>query len=203
MRTGVTNLVQPETVTGGPKEREYFLAELDREIANSRGGSGTSTPRVDSPGPLSSGFNFANTTTTRRSAVSGRRGRFVNYAEKESDDESEEEMSEIEEPASDPEDGTFGERHRRRPTDRSARREDRGTGTPMVPPPLPSGPPMNPEQAQAAARAAKLRRKYAELEKGWTWLGDRTPGDRVRSVVARQTRHDYRYAFLLAMSGEG
>ncbi|RSH92744.1 Chromatin structure remodeling complex protein sfh1 [Saitozyma podzolica] len=159
LRTGVSGLIQPEVITGGPKEREYFLAELDREIAAVQSGSGASTPRFDSPAP----FPRKQTTTT---TFSGRRGRVVNYAEKESEDEDEDDMSDIGEAPSDPEDMSYGERRKR-----ATSALDRSAG--------------------AAMRAGRLRKKREEMERGWTWLGDRAPGDRVRSIRARPTRHQY------------
>lgn len=162
----MTGLVQPENITGGPRERELFLAELDRELANARSGSGTSTPRYDSPA------------ARRPTTLSGRRtgrGGAVNYAEKESDDEEEEveeeEEEEIREAPSDPEDMDYGGgRKRRRGGDWG------GTGS---------------TEQQAAMRAGKLRKKRDEMDRGWTWLGDRVPGERVRSQQVRATNHSY------------
>lgn len=146
LRTGVTTLIQPEHITGGPRERELY--EQD-QIA-----SGASTPRLESPGP-------------RKAMTTNRRGRKVNYAEKESDSElSEESLSDIEEAPSDPEDTSYGERGRRDPL---ARRE-------------------KPERV-------KVKRKV-EPDHGWTWLGDRPPGERVRSARVRQTPHEYPYVTL-------
>lgn len=167
LRTGVTGLIQPENITGGPREREIFLAELDRELfSKDRSGSAASTPR-DSPAPFG----------RRAVAVSsgGRRGRVVNYAEKGSDDEDEQDesdssLSDLEEPASDPDDGTFGDKRKR--GDRDRRRDT------MLDP-------------QTALRHGRLRKKKEEMDKGWTWLGDRVPGDKVRSQVVRPTRHQY------------
>jgi chromatin structure-remodeling complex subunit SFH1 len=187
LRTGVSGLIQPEVITGGPKEREYFLAELDREIAAVQSGSGASTPRFDSPAP----FSRKQTTTT---TFSGRRGRVVNYAEKESEDEDEDDMSDIGEAPSDPEDMSYGERRKRATSalDRSAggeklRREAERMAQSM------GGPGGGPVDVQAAMRAGRLRKKREEMERGWTWLGDRAPGDRVRSIRARPTRHQYVY----------
>lgn len=160
LRTGVTQLLQPENVTGGPREREHMLAELDRELAGARS-SGTNTPRIESPAPTSS---RRNTTTV---TLSGRRAGRVNYAEKE---ESEEESSEedIDEAPSDPDDDTFGERRRRRDAlDRE--RQDR----------------------HVQERIGRIKKKHSEMERGWTWLGDRVPAERVRSEVARVTKHKY------------
>lgn len=157
MRTGVTTLVQPETVTGGPKEREYFLAELDRELAGARS-SGQSTPRIESPAPH---LSRKNTTTT----LSGRRAGRVNYAEKEESEEEEESSEdEIGEAASDPEDDNYGERRRRRDTGLSA-------------------------DHLASMRIGRIKKKHTELERGWTWLGDRVPAERVKSEIARVTKH--------------
>ncbi|OCF75214.1 hypothetical protein I204_04067 [Kwoniella mangroviensis CBS 8886] len=179
IRTGITSLVQPEHITGGPKEREAFYAEQEKELLNSqRGGSGTSTPRYDSPLPNRSGG--VGVGSTRR----GGRGR-VNYAEEGSDDEEdddeddEEELSEMEEPASDPEDDNYGSRRRPGTTRHSSSRRDTyntyGGGY----------------DSQSMARANKAKRKREEMDKGWSWLGDRTPAERVKSADARVTKHNY------------
>lgn len=224
MRTGVTGLMQPEHITGGPREREAFLAEMERELAAGASGSGpgaqaggrgsasgASTPRLDSlaPGRRGAAATFA-----------GRgRGRVVNYveADESEEEESESEMSELEEPPSDPEDESYGERRRR----------DRD-GNPL-PSTLPSrGGRREPERhgstsaygygqaggsatdVQAAMRAGRWRKKREELERGWTWLGDKAPGERVTSVPKRETRHQYVYVLvpgfqrgkvLIAMTG--
>ena len=162
----MTGLVQPENITGGPRERELFLAELDRELANARSGSaGMSTPRYDSPA------RRAPPTT-----LSGRRtrGGAVNYAEDGSDvdDDEDEEGDEVGEAGSDLDDTDHGGGGRKRR--RGA--EYGGTGS---------------SEQQAAMRAGKLRKKRDELGRGWTWLGDRVPGDRVRSVAVRQTKHQF------------
>ncbi|ORY24684.1 hypothetical protein BCR39DRAFT_546165 [Naematelia encephala] len=133
LRTGVTGLIQPETITGGPKEREWLLAELDRELGLARGGS--------TPPP-------------RRVATMSGRARRVNYAE------AEEEESDGEEEDED-----------------DARRGWTGTGS---------------TEQQAAMRAGKLRKKREEMDRGLTWLGDRTPGERVLTRRARMTAHTYR-----------
>lgn len=93
--------------------------------------------------------------------MSGRRAGRVNYAEQEESEESSEE--EIEEAASDPEDDTYGERR--------VRRRDK--------------------DAEQVAFKIKIRRKQAEQEPGWTWLGDRVPAERVRSDVAKLTKHKF------------
>ena len=143
MRTGVTALMQPENITGGPREREAFLAEFEREMGSARPGSGTSTPRFDSPAPT------------------GRRGgrRQVNYAEIEEDEEEEEE--EPDEPPSDPEDTSYagGARGRRRVDDLATQ-----------------------------ARAGRLKKRKDEMDKGWTWLGERAPADRVRNTPVGHKR---------------
>ncbi|KAK8865672.1 hypothetical protein IAR55_000817 [Kwoniella newhampshirensis] len=192
LRTGVTGLIQPEHITGGPRERELFMAEMDREMnISGRGGSGASTPRYDSPTPFNVGGGGAGTGGGRRSTaavassaalgLSGRRGRVVNYAEKASDDEDdddddESELSEVDEPASDPEDETFG-RKKRGP---GRPRKDRDSSM------FGAG-----GDHHAASKVSKLRKKKDEMERGWTWLGDRTPGERVRSQPARGTKHAY------------
>ncbi|WWC60528.1 uncharacterized protein I303_103102 [Kwoniella dejecticola CBS 10117] len=176
LRTGITSLIQPEHITGGSKEREAFYAEQERELsAAQRGGSGTSTPRYDSPAPNSTkrpGFGGA--------GAGGRRTNSrVNYAEDasdddEEDDEDEEELSELEEPDSDPDDDNYGSR-RRPGTTRTSRRE--------------SGLVVGGYEHQLAMKAGKAKRKREEMDKGWTWLGDRTPAERVRSANARVTKH--------------
>ncbi|WWC68418.1 uncharacterized protein I206_102345 [Kwoniella pini CBS 10737] len=176
LRTGITSLLQPEHITGGSKEREAFYAEQERELSSiPRGGSGASTPRYDSPIPNS----------TKRPGISntGRRTNSrVNYAEdasdvdEEEDEDEEEELSELEEPDSDPDDDNYGSRRRpgHAPT-RSSRRE--------------SGLVVGGYDHQLAMKAGKAKRKREEMDKGWTWLGDRTPAERVRSANARVTKH--------------
>ncbi|EIW72832.1 hypothetical protein TREMEDRAFT_26575 [Tremella mesenterica DSM 1558] len=164
LRTGVTGLVQPEQLTGGPRERELFLAELDREISSTRPGSGASTPRYDSP------TSFGK---PKRPNLTGRRIRAVNYAEKASDDESSEgeDMDDFEDD-SDLEDENLPRSKKRREVERQL--QPNGGG-----------------DVQAAMRIARLRKKKEELDKGWTWIGDRVPGERVRSVRAKATKHQY------------
>ncbi|BEJ18162.1 hypothetical protein CspHIS471_0704390 [Cutaneotrichosporon sp. HIS471] len=156
LRTGATSLVQPDRVTGGPREREAYLAQLDAEFAVARS-SGASTPRVDSPVP----GRLSRTTTT---TFSGRRAGRVNYAEAEESDEDEDsEDSDIEEAASDPDDDNYGERRRKRDKD-----------------------------AEKLAHSFRVRKKAAEAEPGWSWLGDRVPGERVKSVpVHGLTAHKF------------
>lgn len=186
MRTGVTGLMQPETITGGPRERELFLAELDREVVAAKGGnSGASTPRPDSPAPPYSAKRPA-----LQSTLSGRRtgrGGAVSYVEKESEDEDEEddeddaeEDDDVEEAASDPEDADYGARGGRRRTDR-VRSHDL----------LPGRGSVGVNETQASARAGKLKKRKDELDRGWTWLGDRAPGERVRSKAFKGTHHLY------------
>ncbi|WVN85562.1 uncharacterized protein L203_100710 [Cryptococcus depauperatus CBS 7841] len=184
LRTGVTGLVQPGHVTGGPKEREAFLADMEREMTSSAtpGGpvrplSGTSTPRYDSP---------ASFPRASRQVFSGRRARVVNYVEKASDDEEYTESSSSDVGAvSDPEDNDYGARRRR-----GTLRESQG---PLV---------LGGQDHQAAMRMGKLRRKMEEMDKGWTWLGSRTPGDRVRSQVTGTTKHIYTSEELLELEAE-
>jgi len=178
LRTGVTGLIQPENITGGPRERENLLAELDRELAVARTGSGATTPRVDSPAPFP---------TSRRPILSGRRGGrggAVNYAENMSEEEEseDEEEEQIVEPASDPEDADYGRGGRRR-GDR-----DKSAGHGATPISRPWNQMGQAEQA-ATIRAGKLRKRKEEMDRGWTWLGDRVPGDRVRGYVAKGTKH--------------
>ena len=157
----MTGLIQPETITGGHRERELFLAELDKELFATGSHSGASTPRNESPAPFG---------RPPRSTVSGRRTKLVSYAEKESSDEEEDEESELEEPASDPEDDDYGGTGRRRRD--AGLRSERTLGTPIE-----------------TAMTRRLRRKKEDMDKGWTWLGGRTPGERVKSVIKNPTRH--------------
>ena len=156
-----------------------LLAELDRELAAARSGSGASTPRPDSPAPL------ARAKTTMSGRRTGRGGA-VNYAEKTSDEEeSESELSEMEEPASDPEDTSYGERRRR---DRSSIGVTAGSSSK----PLNAGwANFGTPEGQAAMRAGRLKKKRDEMDRGFTWLGDRVPGERVTSRLSRLTRHTY------------
>lgn len=152
MRTGVTSLVQPEIITGGPREREAFLAEYEREMGG-KSGSGVSTPRLDSPAPR----------PTFKPNITGRRGRAINYVDKGSDEDSDSSLSDL---GSDPEDDTFGRRGR-------AAKKDQAP------------------DMQTLQRLSRLKRKKDEMDKGWTWLGDRTPGDKVTSVSVRGVKHRY------------
>jgi len=162
VRTGVTGLVQPENITGGPKERQYFLAELDRELLTARPASGASTPRYHSP---------ARGRTTLFGRRTGRGGA-VNYVDQGSDDDEEgDEDDEVGEAASDPEDRDDGGGGGGR-----KRRAGWGIGA---------------AEQQAAMRMGKLRKKREELDRGWTWLGDRVPGERVRGQAVRATKHQY------------
>ena len=147
MRTGVTSLIQPETITGGPREREAFLAEFEREMGSAKAGSGASTPRFDSPAPAGRG-----------------RRKQINYAELEEDSE-DDEPSEPEEPPSDPEDFSYGG---------GARGKRKDT---MI----------------DVARAGRLKKRKDEMDKGWTWLGERAPGDRVKSTPVGLKRKYYPY----------
>lgn len=161
--------MQPENITGGPKEREHFLAELDKELFATHSPSAASTPR-DSPAPYNPyGATRRNVTTT-----SGRRSKMVSYAEHGSDedeeDEEEEEDSDPEDPASDPEDTSYGERYKRK--------RERSNALPGY-------------DSQVAAKQGKLKRKKDEMDRGWTWLGDRCPGERVRSQRTQMTKHHY------------
>jgi len=157
---------------------------LDRELAVARTGSGATTPRIDSPAPFS---------TSRRPILTGRRtgrGGAVNYAEnvsEEEESEEEEEDEEMPEPASDPEDADYGRGGRRRgDRDRSA-----GYGMAATPVSRPWNQMGQAEQA-ATIRAGKLRKRKEEMDRGWTWLGARVPGDMVKSrIVKTPTRHVY------------
>lgn len=46
---------------------------------------------------------------------------------------------------------------------------------------------MTPQQKEAMRQA----RRKAELEKGWSWLGERAPAERVVGVAKRKTMHVY------------
>lgn len=148
LRTGVTSMVQPEIITGGPREREAFLAEYEREMGG-KSGSGVSTPRFDSPAPR----------PTFRPAVTGRRGRTVNYVDKGSDEDSDSSLSEL-----GSEDEDSGKRARKRD---------------------------QPLDVQSMQRLSRLKRKKDEMDKGWTWLGDRTPADKVSSSYVKGPKHRY------------
>ncbi|WRT65911.1 uncharacterized protein IL334_002862 [Kwoniella shivajii] len=183
LRTGITSLVQPEHITGGPREREAFYAEQERELlAAQRAGSitGTSTPRYDSPIPGSTSTSTLKRNNNSQSNLSGRRGGRINYAEQASDDDDEEEdesdLSDLEEPPSDPEDDSYGSR--RRPGGRSSSRRDHSL--------IVGG-----YEHQIAMKAGKAKRKREEMDRGWTWLGDRTPAERVKSANAKLTKHAY------------
>jgi len=98
----------------------------------------------------------------------------VNYVDQGSDDDEEgDEDDEVGEAASDPEDrddgGGGGGGGRKR-------RAGWGIGA---------------AEQQAAMRMGKLRKKREELDRGWTWLGDRVPGERVRGQAVRATKHQY------------
>jgi chromatin structure-remodeling complex subunit SFH1 len=188
----VTGLIQPEIITGGPRERELLLAELDRELAVARSGSGTSTPRVDSPAP------FRQSRPPLQSTASGRRRGPINYAEKASDDEDsedeEEDLTDVQEAASDPDDADYGSKSTRRrgDRDRDASQGVAGASTPIARP----WSAMGPAEQQATIRAGKLKRKKDDMERGFTWLGDRVPGERVRSRAKGSTKLEIRFVFL-------
>lgn len=114
----------------------------------------------------------------------------MNYAEnvsEEEESEEEEEDEEMPEPASDPEDADYGRGGRRRgDRDRSA-----GYGMAATPVSRPWNQMGQAEQA-ATIRAGKLRKRKEEMDRGWTWLGARVPGDMVKSrIVKTPTRHVY------------
>ncbi|OCF45232.1 hypothetical protein I317_00754 [Kwoniella heveanensis CBS 569] len=199
LRTGVTGLIQPEHVTGGSKERAHLLAELDREIAaGGRAGSGASTPRYDSPAPYAGGGGGRRSAAAASSMLSGRRGRVVNYAEKASDDEDEDDEddddSDHDEAASDPEDDSYGARIPvKRGPGRPPKRDRERDSSLLI-----GGP-----EHQAAMRAGKAKRRRDEFERGLTWLGDRVPGERVKSEqVAGLTKHIYQSEELLESAAE-
>ncbi|WVF70662.1 hypothetical protein IAT40_005455 [Kwoniella sp. CBS 6097] len=200
LRTGITGLVQPEHITGGSKERSQLLAELDRDIAaGGRAGSGASTPRYDSPAPYATGGSGRRSAAAASSMLSGRRGRVVNYAEKASDDDDDDddeddEDSDQDEAASDPEDNSYGGRPViRRGPGRPPKRDKERDSSLMI-----GGP-----EHQAAMRAGKAKRKRDEFERGLTWLGDRVPGERVKSEqVTGMTKHIYQSEELLGQAAE-
>lgn len=113
----------------------------------------------------------------------------MNYAERASEDEEEEEdddddVSEVHEAASDPEDMDYGSR--------TARRRDRDTRDVSI------GTPgarawIDPLQQQASMRASKLKRKQDDMERGFTWLGDRVPGERVKGRPKSSTKLEIRW----------
>ena len=124
------------------------MAEYEREMGG-KPGSGVSTPRFDSPAPRS----------TFRPAVTGRRGRTVNYVDKGSDEDSDSSLSEL-----GSEDEDSGKRARKRD---------------------------QPLDVQSMQRLSRLKRKKDEMDKGWTWLGDRTPADKVSSSYVKGPKHRY------------
>ena len=194
VRTGVTGLVQPDNIAGGPREREYFLAEMEREMVQVRSGSGTSTPRFESPVPFAGGRGSR--AAAAAATLSGRRSRVVNYAEKASDDEADEESSEEEsdelvgEAASDPDDTDYGSKKKARVD------KDRSAGALLA-----QQQSTQPLDAQTAMRVGRLRKKKEELDRGWTWLGDRVPGDRVRSRRVMPTKHIYMWVHRIGRGG--
>lgn len=100
---------------------------------------------------------------TTTTTFSGRRAGRVNYAEAEESEDEESSEEEIEEAASDPDDDNYGERRRKRD-----------------------------KEAERLAHSFKARKKQAEAEPGWSWLGDRVPAERVKSVVVQSlTAHKY------------
>lgn len=110
----------------------------------------------------------------------------VSYAEQGSDDdeddEEDEEDSDPEDPPSDPEDTSYGGRGgtRKRERERSGHTLHNGYDT------------------QAGAKQSRLKKRRDELDRGWTWLGDRCPGERVRSQRVPMTKHHYLYVTLPA-----
>lgn len=101
----------------------------------------------------------------------------VSYAEHGSDDdddeEEDEEESEPEEPASDPEDTSYG--------GGGKRKRERNNAYPSY-----AG-----ADRGASSKQGRLKQKRDEMDRGWTWLGDRCPGERVRSQRMPMTRHQY------------
>lgn len=96
----------------------------------------------------------------------------VSYAEHgsdEEDDDDEEESEDDDDPASDPEDTSYG---------RGGGKRRRDVYDP-----------------QAGARQNRLKKKKDDMDRGWTWLGDRCPGERVRSQRVAMTKHHYQYVF--------
>lgn len=105
----------------------------------------------------------------------------VSYAEQGSDDDEDEdedeEESDPEDPPSDPEDTSYGGRGgtRKRERERSGHTLHNGYDT------------------QAGAKQSRLKKRKDEMDRGWTWLGDRCPGERVRSQRVPMTKHHYLY----------
>ncbi|WVQ97035.1 hypothetical protein IAU59_004145 [Kwoniella sp. CBS 9459] len=201
LRTGITGLIQPEHVTGGSKERAQMLAELDGDIlAGGRAGSGASTPRHDSPAPYAGGGGGRRSAAAASAMLSGRRGRVVNYAEKASDDDDDEDDDEDDDSdqdgaGSDPEDDSYGGARviPKRGPGRPPKRDRERDSSLMI-----GGP-----EHQAAMRAGKARRRREEYERGLTYLGDRVPGERVKSEqVAGLTKHIYQSEELLEEAAE-
>lgn len=111
----------------------------------------------------------------------------MNYAEKGSDDEDEEEeeeseLSDVQEAASDPDDTDYG-RAGRRKADRDRSGGGGGGGKPFSQ--------MGVAEQQATVRARKLKKKQEDAERGWTWLGDRAPAERVKTQAHKGTKHPY------------
>jgi chromatin structure-remodeling complex subunit SFH1 len=97
----------------------------------------------------------------------------ISYTEQASDDdedEDEEEEESDEDGGSDPEDGSYGGGGRR--SGKRERRDTNGNG-------------------YDNAKQGRLKKKRDEMDRGWTWLGDRCPGERVRSHRAAVTKHQY------------
>lgn len=103
----------------------------------------------------------------------------VSYAEQGSDEEDDEDEdeddSDPEDPASDPEDISYGARGGTRKRERSGHTNAYGGGG----------------YDQAGAKQSRLKKKRDEMDRGWTWLGDRCPGERVRSQRVPMTKHHY------------
>jgi chromatin structure-remodeling complex subunit SFH1 len=164
LRTGVSVMVQPEKLTGGYQERlAYEAGQLNPEI-DVGSGTGASTPTPSTPLAPSGRLSRVAASSSRRN-----RNGMVNYAEGNSDDEFDFE----DESGSD---GDFPSAHGPRPR-----------GRPPKYPRLDGTPSLTPQQKEAA----KAARRKAELEKGWSWLGERAPAERVVGVSKRKTMHVY------------
>lgn len=156
MRTGVSSLVQPLVVTGGPQDD--FGGALNAAPASGAGGGGGGTASGYASGsatPVGSGPELL--------SRSGRvMRRTVNYAEDagsigsddDDDDDSTSDASET--------------RRRRRAADAASE-----------------------AQRQAAVAAQRKAERERERQAGWSWLGERPPGDRVTSMMAERSDRQF------------
>jgi chromatin structure-remodeling complex subunit SFH1 len=140
LRTGVSSLLQPLVVTGGPQDG-FGATQASLAAATSGYASGSSTPLGSGPELFSR---------------SGRPMRQrVNYAELEGSAGEEDENSQDEQPV------------------------------------------LSEAQRQAAIAQARKEKREKEQQMGWSWLGERPPGDRVHGGKAKRPVPDYqRYPIL-------